>query len=143
MSYKVLVVDDETHIVQVLSLKLRNAGFDVITASDGEEGYEIAVAQAPDIVITDFQMPYMTGLEMCQALAKNSSTHAIPVVLLTARGYALDEVDLRIGNIKDVLSKPFSPRAIVQLVKDLLEGGSVASKGAGNASRAAGSAETV
>lgn len=143
MSYKVLVVDDETHIVQVLSLKLRNAGYDVITAGDGEEGYEIAVAQTPDIIITDFQMPYMTGLEMCQALAKNSSTHAIPVVLLTARGYALDEVDLRIGNIKDVLSKPFSPRAIVQLVKDLLEGSTVASEGAGNASRATGSAETV
>ncbi len=122
MSRKVLVVDDEAHIVQVLSLKLRNSGYEVFTASDGEEGLEQAIAIAPDIVITDFQMPYMTGLELCQALAKNSLTKTIPVLLLTARGYALDDDDLAIGNIKDVLSKPFSPRAIVQQVKELLGG---------------------
>lgn len=120
MSRKVLVVDDETHIVQVLSLKLRNAGYEVLTAADGEEGLELATAHGPDLVITDFQMPYMTGLELCQAMAKHELTSKIPVILLTARGYALDDDDLTIGNIKDVLSKPFSPRAIVQQVNDLL-----------------------
>jgi two-component system alkaline phosphatase synthesis response regulator PhoP len=120
MPQGVLVVDDEAHIVQVLSLKLRNAGYDVMTASDGEEGLELAINHVPDLIITDFQMPYMTGLELCHALAKNETTAAIPVLLLTARGYALDDGDLAVGNIKDVLSKPFSPRAIVQQVKDLL-----------------------
>ena len=120
MSHKVLVVDDEAHIVQVLSLKLRNAGFEVITACDGEEGYEVATSNPPDIIITDFQMPYMTGLEMCQALAQNSLTRHIPVLLLTARVYALESVELGNGNIKEVISKPFSPGAIVQQVYDLL-----------------------
>ena len=120
MSQKVLIVDDEAHIVQVLSIKLRNAGYEVFTAVDGEEALELAGRVIPDLVITDFQMPYMTGMELCRALAENETTARIPVVILTARGYALDDEDLALGNIKDVLSKPFSPRAIVQQVKALL-----------------------
>lgn len=119
-SRRVLVIDDEAHIVQVLSLKLRNAGYEVLTASDGEEGYEIARKSIPDLIITDFQMPYMTGLELCQALAKETATANIPILMLTARGYALDDEDIALGNIRDVLSKPFSPRSIVQLVEQTL-----------------------
>jgi two-component system alkaline phosphatase synthesis response regulator PhoP len=118
---RILVVDDEAHIVQVLSLKLRNAGYDVLTAVDGEEGYEVAIKQRPDLIITDFQMPYMTGLELCKALASNTATASIPVLLLTARGYALDPEDLSIGNIRDVLSKPFSPRAIVDQIQRIVK----------------------
>lgn len=120
MAHRVLVVDDEAHIVQVVSLKLRNVGYDVITAVDGEEGYELACREHPDLIITDYQMPYMTGLELCQQLAGNTQTAGIPVLMLTARGYALDDQDLVIGNIKDVLSKPFSPRLIVAQVNKLL-----------------------
>jgi two-component system, OmpR family, alkaline phosphatase synthesis response regulator PhoP len=122
MANRVLVVDDESHIVQVVSLKLRNAGYDVITAPDGEEGYETACRERPDVIITDYQMPYMTGLELCRQLARNPATRKIPVLMLTARGYALDEDDLVVGNIRDVMSKPFSPRLIVAQVKKLLEG---------------------
>jgi len=120
MSHRILVVDDEAHIVQVLSLKLRNAGYDVLTAADGEEGVEVARQQRPDLVICDFQMPYMTGLELCRELARSPATAPIPVLILTARGYALDDEDLAIGNIRKVLSKPFSPRGILEQVKDLL-----------------------
>ena len=60
----ILVVDDETHILHVVGLKLSNAGYEIITAEDGEEGLEVAVEQTPDLVITDFQMPFMTGLEL-------------------------------------------------------------------------------
>lgn len=120
MAQRVLVVDDESHIVQVVSLKLRNAGYGVMTAVDGEEGYELACRERPDLIITDYQMPYMTGLELCKQLAKNTDTAGIPVLMLTARGYALDDDDLVIGNIKDVLSKPFSPRLIVSQVNKLL-----------------------
>lgn len=116
----ILVVDDEAHIVQVLSLKLRNAGYEVLTAVDGEEGYELAMKMRPNLIITDFQMPYMTGLELCRMLAGNPQTARIPVLMLTARGYALDPEDLAIGNIRDVLSKPFSPRAIVEQIQCLL-----------------------
>ena len=117
---KILVVDDEAHILQVLSIKLRNAGYDVLTAKDGEEGYETACRELPQLVITDFQMPYMTGLELCRALKDNEETACIPVIMLTARGYALDDEDLEIGNIRDVLSKPFSPRSILDQVESLL-----------------------
>ena len=122
MPQRILVIDDESHIVQVLSLKLRNAGYDVLTAVDGEEGLETALRSKPqpDLIITDFHMPYMTGLELCKALAKETSTAGIPVIMLTARGYALDESDLTMGNIKEVLSKPFSPRAVVDLIQRLL-----------------------
>jgi two-component system alkaline phosphatase synthesis response regulator PhoP len=116
------VVDDEAHIVQVLSFKLRNAGYEVLTAVDGEEGLEKATEHRPDLIITDFQMPYMTGLELCRALAEQETTRSIPVLMLTARGYALDEEDLELGNIRDVLSKPFSPRTILSQVDELLRG---------------------
>ena len=122
MAGRILVVDDEAHILHVLSLKLRNAGYDVVTAVDGEDGFELAGQELPDLVITDFQMPYMTGLELCRALASNGPTAHIPVLILTARGYALEDQDLKIGNIKGVLSKPFSPRAVLQLVKETLSG---------------------
>ncbi len=126
--HRILVVDDEAHILQVLSLKLRNAGYEVITAVDGEEALEYALRagaagdRSPHVIITDFQMPYMTGLELCRALAANPATAEIPVLMLTARGHALDAEDLALGNIKDVLSKPFSPRAIVEQVQGLLIG---------------------
>lgn len=119
-AHRILVVDDEQHIVQVVRMKLQNAGYEVITAVDGEEGYELASQNIPDLVITDFQMPYMTGLELCQALAKNPATKGIPVIILTARGYALDDQDLQIGNITDVMSKPFSPRSILERVEEIL-----------------------
>lgn len=120
MTARILVVDDEAHILHVLSLKLRNAGYEVTTAVDGEEAFELAVQELPDLVITDFQMPYMTGLELCRALAGHAPTARIPVLILTARGYALDDEDLKIGNIRRVLSKPFSPRAVLQVVQQVL-----------------------
>ena len=120
MSARILVVDDESHILQVLSLKLRNAGYTVMTAGDGEEGLYVATAEAPDLVITDLQMPYMSGTDLCRSLAERSSTQDIPVIILTARGYALSDEDLGIGNIKEVVSKPFSPRLLIQMVQALL-----------------------
>jgi two-component system alkaline phosphatase synthesis response regulator PhoP len=106
--------------VQVLTFKLRNAGYEVITAIDGEQGLEAATEHRPDLIITDYQMPYMTGLELCVALAAQEATRDIPVIILTARGYALGDRDLSVGNIKDVISKPFSPRSILRQVQTLL-----------------------
>jgi DNA-binding response OmpR family regulator len=115
-----LVVDDEQHIVHVVALKLRNAGLEVLTASDGEQAFELASKSPPDIVITDLQMPYMNGLELCQKLRENSSTANIPALMLTARGHALSKEDLAGTNIAEVLAKPFSPREILARVEALL-----------------------
>lgn len=121
MSARILVVDDESHILHVLSLKLQNAGYEVITASDGEEGLHVATAESPDLVITDLQMPYMSGIDLCRALAERPATRLMPVIILTARGYALSEEDLATGNVKEVVSKPFSPRLLIQMVQSLLD----------------------
>lgn len=117
---KILVVDDEAHIVQVVSLKLRNAGYEVMTAVDGEEAFEVARRALPDMVITDFQMPYMSGLDLCRSMAEYEPTSKIPVLMLTARGYALEPQDLAIGNIRNVIAKPFSPRAVLAQVEAIL-----------------------
>lgn len=120
-THRILVVDDESHILHVLSLKLGKAGYDVLTAVDGEEGLHLARESKPDLVITDIQMPYMTGIELSRALAADASTADIPVVILTARGYALSTEDLQTDNVREVLSKPFSPRSLIELVSRTLE----------------------
>lgn len=118
-----LVVDDEQHIVHVVALKLRNAGLEVLTAADGEQAYEIASKTPPDIVITDLQMPYMNGLELCQKLRANPGTSHVPALMLTARGHALSKEDLASTNIAEVLAKPFSPREILSRVEAILGNG--------------------
>jgi DNA-binding response OmpR family regulator len=123
MPYRILVVDDELHILHVLSLKLRNAGFEVHTARDGEEGHQLARTIMPDLVITDVQMPYMTGLELSSALAHDPTTASLPIIILTARGYLLDRNDIDSSNIVEVVSKPFSPRSVIDLVHSTLERG--------------------
>ncbi len=121
MTHRILVVDDEAHILKVLSLKLRHCGYEVITAVDGEDALHTALNEKPDLVITDIQMPYMNGLELAVSLLGNKKTSHIPVVVLTARGHTLSACDTKIENVKKVLSKPFSPRGIAELVASLLE----------------------
>tara|TARA_Y100000589_G_scaffold51071_1_gene42534 strand:+ start:616 stop:1023 length:408 start_codon:yes stop_codon:yes gene_type:complete len=121
MTKRILVIDDESHILHVLSLKLGKAGYEVLTAVDGEEGLHLAKESGPDLVITDIQMPYMTGIELSRALADDETTAGIPVIILTARGYALSSDDLQIQNVREVLSKPFSPRSLIELVSATLE----------------------
>lgn len=115
----ILVIDDEPHITHVVALKLRHAGYEVLTAGDGEEGYEVACEAAPDLIITDVQMPYMTGVEMCQRLSANPPTASIPVLVLTARGYALSPEDTARTNIRGMISKPFSPREVLDRVQQI------------------------
>jgi two-component system, OmpR family, alkaline phosphatase synthesis response regulator PhoP len=117
---RILVVDDESHIVNVVSLKLRNAGFEVLTAADGEEALELALHSELNLVITDFQMPFMTGLELCQRLREDPHTAELPVLMLTARGFSLNPEDLNRTNIMGVLSKPFSPRQVLTKVHELV-----------------------
>ena len=117
----ILVVDDEAHIQHVLSLKLRNAGYEVVTADNGEEGFDKAVEHKPVLVITDFQMPIVSGLQMCQQLKQHEQTCDTQALMLTARGFSLSEDDLATTNIIEVLSKPFSPREILAKVEGLIQ----------------------
>ncbi|MCP4712339.1 MAG: response regulator [Planctomycetes bacterium] len=121
---KVLVVDDEVHILHVVSLKLRNAGYDVITAQDGREALEIAQVERPDLIITDYQMPHLSGLELCQRLKRIPATQNIPALMLTARGFAVDPQAMTDAGITMCLHKPFSPREILTVV-DQMSGKSI------------------
>jgi CheY-like chemotaxis protein len=117
---KILVADDESHILHVVSLKLRNAGFEVLTASDGQEALELAQAQRPDLLITDYHMPQLSGLELCQKLKHDPATARIPTIMLTARGYQLDPKDTKESGIARMVSKPFSPRQLLTAVNEVL-----------------------
>jgi two-component system, OmpR family, alkaline phosphatase synthesis response regulator PhoP len=119
---KILVCDDEPHILHVVSAKLTNAGFDVLTAADGEEALLLAKQHHPALLITDYQMPVLSGLELCAKLRADPQLEDTPVIMLTARGFSLGQEDLRNTNVKRVLPKPFSPREVLQTVKTLLEG---------------------
>ncbi len=121
MSLKILVVDDEAHILHIVSLKLRNAGYEVITAMDGEEALELCLAESPDLVITDNQMPYLSGLELCRRLRQNDQTRSIHAMMLTARGFDIDPNEMTEVGLSAVLAKPFSPRELLDRVNELLE----------------------
>jgi CheY-like chemotaxis protein len=117
---KILVADDESHILHVVSLKLRNAGFEVVTACDGQEALEMAQSERPDLLITDYHMPQLSGLELCQKLKEDPATAKIPAIMLTARGYQLDPKDTEQSGILRMLSKPFSPRQLLSTVNEVL-----------------------
>ena len=123
---RALVVDDEIHIVQVVAIKLRNNGFEVTTAENGAVALEIAKEEKPDIIITDYQMPVMTGLEMVENLRKDEATENIPVIMLTARGFAIEEDKRQALKISACLSKPFSPREVLGKIEETLESGAMA-----------------
>ncbi len=115
----ILVADDESHILHVVSLKLRNAGYRVLTARDGQEALEIATNEQPDLLITDYHMPQLSGIELCQQLKADPATASIPAIMLTARGYSLEPADTEKSGILRMLSKPFSPRHLLATVEEI------------------------
>ena len=117
---KVLVVDDEMHIVHVVAVKFRNNGYEVFTAENGSQAFEVACKVKPDVIVTDFQMPIMTGLEFVGKLRGNEETKDIPVIMLTARGFAIEEEQKEGLGISEFLSKPFSPRELLKSVEQIL-----------------------
>jgi two-component system alkaline phosphatase synthesis response regulator PhoP len=117
---KVLVVDDEIHIVHVVAIKLRNNGYEVLTAANGAEAFEQACRERPDILVTDYQMPVMSGLELVAKIRQNDATKDIPVILLTARSFAIEDDQKQQLDISECLSKPFSPKELLRSIEDVL-----------------------
>jgi CheY-like chemotaxis protein len=117
---KVLVVDNEIHIVHVVSIKLRNNGYEVIAAENGAEAFELAREKKPDIIVTDCQMPIMTGTELVRKLRENEETRKIPVIMLTARSLVLEDEQKDEMQISAFLSKPFSPKELLRTIEDIL-----------------------
>lgn len=119
----ILIADDEAPIRYMLAAKFRGAGFSVIEAPDGELAFDEVQKARPALVVSDFQMPWMSGLELCTKLRATPGLDAIPVIMLTARGHLVSREDLANTNIKEVIAKPFSARQVVEAATRLLEGG--------------------
>jgi DNA-binding response OmpR family regulator len=116
----ILVVDDESHITYMLAYKLRQADFNVLTASDGEEAYQLACDRHPDLVVTDYQMPVLSGYDMSVRLREDPRTAQVPVLMLTARGHLLSPTELGKTNIQFMMPKPFSARELMVKVREML-----------------------
>ncbi len=117
MSQKILVVDDEPHIVELVKYNLAQEGYEVLTAHDGTEAVARARDTRPDLIILDIMLPYVDGLEVCRQIRRDSS---VPIIMLTAKGGELERVvGLEIG-ADDYVTKPFSPRELVARVRAIL-----------------------
>ena len=117
---KVLVVDDEIYIVHILDFSLGMEGYEVITALDGEQALERMKSERPDLVVLDIMMPKLDGYEVCKAIKSNPSTKQTPVILLSAKGRNVDQkLGFDVG-ADDYITKPFSPRKLVERINQLL-----------------------
>ncbi len=113
----VLVIDDSPTITKVVQLVLTKAGFEVITAADGEAGLAVARSRAPDLILLDFVMPRMNGYQFCREAASDETLRDIPVVLMSAKGDQVGERFVKVMGIVDYITKPFSPEAITAVVQ--------------------------
>lgn len=117
MPKKILLVDDETEILEICRDYLKASGYDVVTAKNGVQGLAFAKHEKPDLIITDLSMPEMDGLDLCRNIRKESN---VPIIMLTARVEETDKlIGLEIG-ADDYITKPFSPRELVARVKVVL-----------------------
>jgi diguanylate cyclase (GGDEF)-like protein len=114
----VLIVDDDVRLLRLVSFHLERAGYQVSTAEDGKAGLKLAIEQRPDIVVTDWVMPELSGLEMCKSLRRMQSGHRAYVLLLTAREEEEDRiVDAFAAGIDDYVTKPFNARILLARVQ--------------------------
>jgi two-component system response regulator MtrA len=117
---KILVVEDAEDIRELVAFKLRGAGYDVYTAGDGESGVATARSIHPDVVVLDWMMPRMNGLDATAAIRADAELAQVPIILLTAKG---QEQDVQRGftvGVDDYIVKPFSPRELVSRVDAVL-----------------------
>ncbi len=119
----ILLADDEPHITHIISHKLKRAGMEVIVVEDGEMAFKAAIEHRPDAIVTDLQMPYLSGIELAQQLANSKECANTPIILLTARGYAVEDEIGKLPSIKHLLSKPFSAKDLLKYINELLTQG--------------------
>ncbi len=118
---KILVVDDEPEVIELVEFNLKKAGFDVLRAADGAEGIRLARSAAPGLIVLDVMLPEMDGFEVCKVLRREPATASIPIIMLSAKAAEIDRVlGLELG-ADDYLTKPFSPRELVLRIEKLLE----------------------
>ncbi len=120
MPRRILIVDDEPHMIRLAELSLRKGGYELYTARNGREAVEAAFAKKPDLIILDVLMPEMNGLQALQALKAAQETAAIPVIMLTARGAQLTRQEAETSGAAVFLTKPFSPTQLLAETQRIL-----------------------
>ncbi|MGM0824259.1 MAG: response regulator transcription factor [Pseudomonadota bacterium] len=119
---KVLVVDDEPNILISLEFLMQQAGFDVITAEDGEQALAHVQQAPPDLILLDISLPGISGFDVLEQLRQQATTAALPIIMLTAHGREVErEKGMALG-ADDYITKPFSTQALVEKVNALLSG---------------------
>jgi two-component system alkaline phosphatase synthesis response regulator PhoP/two-component system response regulator VicR len=121
MARKILVVDDEPHIVRLVEVNLQRAGYDVIKAMDGVEALEQVKAEKPDMVVLDVMMPRMDGFTVLKHLKADPETQEIPVIMLTAKAQDADIFKGWQSGVDSYLTKPFNPMELLTFVKRIFE----------------------
>ncbi|CAK0754562.1 Phosphate regulon transcriptional regulatory protein PhoB [uncultured Gammaproteobacteria bacterium] len=116
----ILIVEDEAALVALLSYTLNNEGFRTLAATNGEEGLLIAREQMPDMILLDWMLPLLSGMEVCRQLRRSEQTHAIPIIMLTARGDESDRIRGLDAGADDYQTKPFSPAELVARIRAVL-----------------------
>jgi phosphate regulon transcriptional regulator PhoB len=117
---KILVVDDEKDILELIAFNLAREGYEVLTAGDGEKALELIMSGKPDLVVLDLMLPGIKGLDVCRIIRRQPATEKLPVIMVTARGEDMDKVvGLEMG-ADDYLTKPFSVRELVARIRAVL-----------------------
>jgi two-component system phosphate regulon response regulator PhoB len=120
MDITILIADDEPNQLELMDYNLRNVGFSIIKASNGLEALELIENHSPDLIILDWMMPKMSGIDVCRTLRSRSETKLLPIIILSARS---EDSDKSLGldtGADDYISKPFSPKELLSRVKALL-----------------------
>jgi two-component system, OmpR family, alkaline phosphatase synthesis response regulator PhoP len=117
---KILVVDDEDHIVELISYNLINSGYNVITANNGLDAVRLAKEENPNLILLDLMIPGLDGFDVCKAIRSDINTKEISIIMLTAKGEELDKIlGLELG-ADDYITKPFSIRELLARIKAIL-----------------------
>src|SRR5271166_994901 len=114
---KILVIEDERALVEVLSYNLVREGFDVLAAYDGQEGLRQAQLKLPDLIVLDLMLPFKPGLEVCRELRTGARTREIPIVMLTAKAEESDQLVGFAMGADDYVTKPYSVKVLIQRIK--------------------------
>lgn len=120
---KILIIEDEKNIVELVKYNLEEQDYLVIAEMRGDLGLQRAIKEVPELIVLDLMLPGMNGIDICKALKSNEKTSGVPVIMLTAKSEELDKVlGLEIG-ADDYMTKPFSPRELVARIKAVLRRG--------------------
>ncbi|MFQ5594148.1 MAG: response regulator transcription factor [Anaerolineae bacterium] len=121
MTAKILVVDDEPHIVRLVSFKLKKAGFDVLTAVNGQQALELTLSEQPALILLDVMLPDADGYAVCYQLKEQLGPQAPKIVLLSARSREIDILKGYESGADSYITKPFDPQNLLTSVEQILE----------------------